>query len=299
MEHVENRSGCSYQLYVPSIYDGRRPWPLIVVCHGTWPWDSAESQMREWAKFAEYEGIIVAAPRLVSSKGDWPPPPSKQIALQEEDERKILAMVSEIKRRHHIAESQVFLTGWSAGAYPILHTGLRHPDVFRALFIRQGTFDERFMDVPDDVISKWQPVKIVYGKSDTLRDQTTASVDWLEKTGVWVDREELPGIHRRIDPKHAWRYFSEVIKERLWVRIRTQRPDAAKPLAIRFDLDCIPKAVKQKWFFGDGAESYDTSPTHTYEKPGRYEVRVNLAIKGGRKYTRSRTIRVTRSRPPA
>jgi len=299
MDRVEKRSGCSYQLYVPSIYNDRRPWPLVVVCHGTWPWDSAESQMREWAKFAEYEGIIVAAPRLVSSKGDWPPPPDKQIVLQEEDERKILAMVSEIKRRHHIAESQVFLTGWSAGAYPILHTGLRHPDIFRALFIRQGTFDERFMDVPDDVISKWQPVKVVYGKSDTLRDQTTASVDWLEKSGVWVDREELPGIHRRIDAKHAWRYFSEVIKDRLWVRIRTHRPDAAVPLAIRFDLDCIPEAIKQKWFFGDGAESYDVAPIHTYEEPGRYEVRVNLAIKGGKKYTRTRIIHVTGPRAPA
>jgi len=99
--------------------------------------------MREWARFAENRDIIVVAPQLVGTKGDFPPEPEKQIALQREDEQAILATVSEIKRKYNIAEEQVFMTGWSAGAYAILHTGLRNPDVFRALAIRQGSFNER------------------------------------------------------------------------------------------------------------------------------------------------------------
>jgi len=289
-EVVESRTQCEYLFYVPSIYSDQRPWPLVVACHGTWPFDRADLQMREWARFAEYEGIIVAAPLLVSTKGDFPPPPEKQKRLQDEDDRKILAIVDEIKNRYNVAEEQVFLTGWSAAAYPILNTGLKHPDVFRALYIRQGNFDERFLDVPQRLINKWQPIKVVYGKVDTLRDQTVASVAWLRNMGLWVEEEQVSGFHRRIDPKHNWRFFKEVIVERPWIRIRARTPDGADSLTLQFEIDAIPKAVKQKWFFGDGAESYEPSPTHAYKSAGRYQVRANVALIGGKTYSRTKSI---------
>lgn len=289
-EVIEPRTECKYLFYVPSIYSDQRSWPLVVACHGTWPYDRADLQMKEWAKFAEYEGIIVAAPILVSTKGDFPPPPEKQKRLQEQDDRKILAMVDQIKNRYNIAEEQVFLTGWSAASYPILNTGLKHPDVFRALYIRQGNFDERFMDVPECLISKWQPIKIVYGKVDALRDQTVASIAWLRDMGLWVEGEQVSGFHRRIDPRHNWHFFKKIITERPWIRIRASTPDRAAPLTLRFELDAIPKALKQKWFFGDGTESYESSPTHTYKKAGRYLIRANVALTGGKAYSRTKTI---------
>ena len=295
-DRIEPHTRSSYLLYVPSIYTDDYAWPLVVACHGTWPYDRAESQMQEWARFAEYEGIIVVAPRLVSAKGDFPPSPKKQIALQEEDERALLATVSEIKRSHHIAEEKVFLTGWSAGAYPLLNTGLKHPDVFRALFIRQGNFDERFMDVPPSRVSRWQPIKVVYGKVDTLRDQTRASIVWLRDMGLWVEEQEFSGVHRRIDPKNTWRFFKTVIDQRPWIRIRTHRADPVRPLTIRFDLDAVPEAIEQKWFFGDGDDSYERAPIHTYKDPGKYLVRVNVALKGGKTFSRTKTLRVVRSR---
>ena len=292
---TEPGTQCEYLLYVPSIYSDEQRWPLVVACHGTWPYDRADLQMREWAKFGEYEGIIVAAPKLFSSKGDFPPPPAKQKRLQEKDERNILAMVAQIKRRYNVAEEQVFLTGWSAGSFPILNTGLKHPDVFRALYIRQGNFDPRYMDVPESLISKWQPIKVVYGKVDPLRDQTVASIKWLRDMGLWVEEEQVSGLHRRIDPKHAWHFFQKIINERPWLRIRVRRPADAKPFTVRFELDAVPKAVKQKWFFGDGTDSYDRSPIHTYKAAGRYQVRVNVALEGGKKYTRTKLIRISGS----
>ena len=295
MELRERRTDCSYLLYVPSIYTDDRQWPLVVACHGTRPYDTREFQMREWAKFAEYEGIIVAAPSLVSTKGDFPPPPEKQIRLQNTDEAGILAMVSEIKRRYKIAEEQAFLTGWSAGAYPMLHVGLKHPDVFRAIFIRQGTFDERFMDIPDHLTSRWQPIKVVYGKTDFLRDQTRASIAWLRDRGLWVEEQEIVGIHRRIDPRRTWQFFQKIVKERPWVRLRTLCPDPSSPLTVRFFLDAIPAAVKQKWLFGDDETSYEPSPMHTYARPGRYEVRVNVAVESGKAYTRTKTLTLSSS----
>lgn len=289
---TEKRTDTPYLLYVPSTYTGRQPYPLVVACHGTWPYDTAQTQMREWARFAEYEGIIVAAPTLVSCRGDFPPPPARQIRLQEQDEQSILAVVSEIKRRYEIIDSQVFLTGWSAGAYPILHTGLKHPDVFRALFIRQGTFDERFLVIPADRLDRWQQIKIVYGQSDFLRDQTRAAIRWLEEHGMFPSSEEIPGMHRRIDPEGTWAFFKKVVKEHPWIRIRAQRAGRNRPRTVRFAFKSVPAAVEQKWLFGDGGASYDASAVHTYAEPGRYEVRLNVALDGGKTYSRVKTIRV-------
>ena len=291
-ERTEKDTGCDYLLYVPSTYSRDREWPLVVACHGTWPYDTAEFQMREWAKFAEYTDLIVVAPQLVSAKGDFVPSPQKQQSLQRRDEKAILAVVDEIKRRYTIAESQVFMTCWSAGAFPLLDTGLKHPDIFRALFIRQGTFDERFLDVPETRLNRWQMIKIVYGQSDMLRDQSIDCIKWLQDRKMYVVREEMPGSHRRIDPKHTWRFFKQVIDERPWIRLTLQPRDLSNPRAIYFSLESVPPATKQKWFFGDGAESYDAAGVHEYAQPGEYEVTVNVAMKGGKTYARRQTIRV-------
>jgi predicted esterase len=292
MELTEERTHRPYLLYVPSTYSDKLSWPLVVACHGTRPYDGAASQMKEWAKFAEDRGIVVAAPNLSSVRGDFPPPPQKQIARQREDEQAILAIVSVLKRRYNIAEERVFMTGWSAGAYPILDTGLRNPDVFRALAIRQGTFDDRFMDVPPDRIDRWQRILVIYGMADFLRGQSKALIKWLRDAGLTVDEREIAGSHRRIGPELPWRFFRDVIRKTPWVRIRVGIVDPYEPRTLRFRLDAIPQVNRQKWFFGDGGESYDASPVHAYARPGRYEVTVNVALANGIKYPRRRVIRV-------
>jgi len=289
---VEQETNRPYQLYVPSIYNTRRPWPVIVACHGTEPYDNPARQMSEWAQFGEDNGIIIVAPTLYASKGDFPPPVDKQIALQREDEAAILGMVRAVKNSHRIAEERVFMTGWSAAAYDILHTGMSHPDVFRALLIRQGTFDERFVDVPDRQLDRWQPIKIIYGSSDFLRDQAVACIKWLRSRGQYVEELEVAGSHRRLDPATAWKFFSEVIAKRPWIRIRTWTPDPRNPLTIAFAVDAVPAAKNLKWFFGDGADSFEAQPTHTYQTGGDYEVTLNVDLGGGKKYQRKRTVRV-------
>lgn len=291
-ERTEQDTGRDYFLYVPSTYSRDREWPLIVACHGTWPYDNAEYQMREWAKYAEYQGLIVVAPDLESARGDFIPAPDKQIAHQRHDEKAILAIVDEIKRRYTVAESEVFMTCWSAGAFPLLQTGLDHPDVFRALFIRQGTFDPRFIDVNDDRLNPWQMIKVVYGQTDLLRDQSIECIKWLQAHGMFVVREEMPGSHRRIDPRHTWQFFKQVIEERPWIRLTLRPRDLSNPTAIYYNIESVPPATKQKWFFGDGSDSYQASGVHQYAQPGEYEVTVNVAMKNGKKYARTKKIRV-------
>ncbi len=267
---------------------------MVGACHGTIPYDTADLEMREWAKFAEEKGIIVVAPRLESSKGDFPPGREEQIERQRTDERRILAIVRETVQMYNVASERIFITGWSAASYPIFQTGLNHPDIFRAIFVRQGSFEERFMDPSQDAMDRWQPIKIVYGRNDFLRDQTRASIKWLREQAMFVVEEEISGIHRRIDPGTAWKFFEEVARERPWIQVRAENVVGAEPLTVQFELDAIPKAVRQKWYFGDQSESREAAPTHVYSAPGRYRVTVNVEVEGGKVYMRPKIVRVAR-----
>ncbi len=294
---TDSSSGRPYQLYIPSTYSDRHTWPVVVACHGTPPYDTATFQMQEWALFAEDQGIIIIAPQLVGTKGDFPPAPAEQIKRQREDENAILSIVDSVKREYRVAEEQVFMVCWSAGSYAILYTGLRNPGAFRALMIRQGNFDVRFMDVADENLDRWQKILVIKGNMDMIvRKQTDACIEWLRGRGQIVDTDEITGSHRRIDPGAAWTFFREIVKERPWIRIRTMAPNPEKPLTVLFGLDAVPPVKQVKWFFGDQHDSRDVSPTHTYEAPGEYRVTVNAELTRGGVFRRQKTISVGRSR---
>jgi len=296
IECIEDRTERPYLLYVPSRYSDNKSFPLVVACHGTWPYDQASYQMQEWANFAEHRSIIVAAPNLLAARGDFPPGAAEQIARQEQDETAILAMVSEIKRKYNIAESRVFLTGWSAGAFDILYTGLKNPDVFRALVVRQGSFDPRFVaTIPPQRLDPWQPIQVIYGHVDALRDQSKAMVEWLRERELYVKDLEISGAHRRINPEVAWRFFREIARERPWIRITGRSVLPESPLEYIFAIECIPTAVKQKWFFDEGEISYEPTPRYRFDGPGWHKVRVNVEVTGDNVYHRWRWFDV---RPP-
>ena len=101
-EMIEPQTGSAYYLYVPTTYKAQRAWPLIVVCHGTPPFDTASFQIKQWKSLAESERFIVAAPKLVGTRG-LAPPPEEQIARQRRDERTILAVVNHVRGSRHVA----------------------------------------------------------------------------------------------------------------------------------------------------------------------------------------------------
>ncbi len=283
--------GARYYLYVPSTYDPAREYPLVILCHGTEPWDSAWAQIREWAAFAEQNRIIVAAPRLVGTRGDFRPPPARQIELQRQDEETILDLVGALKASRRIAEERVFLAGWSAGSFAVLHTGLKQPDVFRALAIRQGTFDAAFLgDVDLERLDRWQPIFVYYARMDALRDESIACIRWLREQRLFVEQLEQPGSHRRVEVQFAWTFFTKIVRERPWIRLRAARPDLKNRRRVQFWMDAWPAARSARWDFGDGQTSAEPNPSHEYAAGGTYEAACTVTLKAGRTYRR--TIRV-------
>ncbi len=281
-----------FYLYVPSTYDKRRPYPVVIACHGTNPWDDAWAQIREWAQFAEEHEIIVAAPVLGGTHGDIVPSVTGQIEKEQADERTILDLVSRLKAQYNVSEERVFLTGWSAGSFAVLYTGLRNPDVFRALAIRQGNFKADYIAVEPTRMDRWQPIFIYYGNTDLLRPESLECITWLRDKNMFVEQLEVPGSHKRLDVALSWNFFKKIAKERPWIRLRTAKVDVKNRRVVKFWCEAKPAYSRIVWVFGDGEQSEEEAPTHEYAQPGTYDVSAKVSLRGAKTYTRKVTVRV-------
>jgi len=217
-----------YWLYVPSYYTTDQPWPLVITLHGTYGFDSASSQIKEWKSLAEEHGFIVAAPRLRSVQGILPAIRPIWYNDLAHDEERILAVLAEIKQNYRIARNPetskdlVMLTGFSAGGYPIYYTGLRNPRAFSVLVARacnsDGGIFKRVM-IDDDV--RKLRVIIFYGKGDLpfIANQSWNAFRWLRLNGcLKAERHKIPGGHMR-RPEKAWAYWADYLPLAI-----TQRP---------------------------------------------------------------------------
>jgi pimeloyl-ACP methyl ester carboxylesterase len=220
------------------------------------------------------------------------PSPAEQIRRQEADERRILAVVKCLRAAYAIPDDQVFLTGWSAGNFAVLHTGLKHPDVFRALAIRQGNFDERFFEPLVPQLDRHQPIMVSWGAIDFLKSQSRTCYEWLRAQGMDVEMREITGGHRR-HPQVAFDFFLHCVRTVPWVQLHADAV-AEEPMAVRCRMRTSPPGVRFAWDFGDGERSQERSPKHVYTEPGTYQITGRVKDRAGRVSTRTATVAVPR-----
>ncbi len=290
----EPDSGREYRLYVPEGYPQERSFPLVVTCHGTRPFDTAELQIEEWKGLAQQKGFVVVAPELIGTRGDFPPEPAEQLRRQFEDEQAILAIVRAVRASRRVDQTRVFLTGWSAGGYAVLFTGLRHPEVFRALSLRQTNFDARYVEPCVPFLDRFQAVQVIYGDLDPLKEGATACIQWLRDRDLEPEVLGRAGTHRR-DPRPVFDFFVQVVRRRPWINVRIQ-DDLQDPMGVSFGLRTSLEPVRYLWQFGDGRSSPVAAPSHRYERPGLYTVTVQLWTAGGKRHARSVQVQVPRIR---
>ncbi len=292
LKDVDPESGAKYYLAVPTKHTTDKQWTLIVTCHGTPWWDTAFQQIGKWGPLAAEKGVIVLAPVLEGTASDKVfPSVRRQIAKQERDERVLLSLVERLRPAYNIDPARVFLTGWSAGAYAVLYTGLRNPGVFRALAVHQGTFDERFLAPAVPRLDPYQPVQISYGITDLLKSRAEEALKWLRTHRMaYAIPQELSGHHRLL-PEVAHRFFRRCIREYPWVVVTAHASRADELMAVKFRVRSSPPPRAYLWKFGDGDIATDPSPEHIYSKEGTFKVRVTVKTEDDRQYVR--TISVT------
>ncbi len=295
-QFTEPETGREWLLYRPSSYERGRAWPLIVVCHSSRP-DSPARQIRDWTELAEDFGFLVVAPRLKGTKSILSPGPKKQIALQREDEKHILATIRQVRAGHNISDERIFLHGPSGGAYAALPAGLRHPEVFRALSLAQPKFNSDYLTDVGETFDRFQPIYANYSVSDVLTGKhARRCVEWLRSRGANL-QDDPSSRNRQADCRRAVEFFDRVIRTEPLIQIHAFPEDKDNPLQTRFKLRCSYEPTRYHWEFGDGDESADAEPLHLYTRPGAYRVILTLDGPRGRPHRRAVTLKVPGGHP--
>ncbi len=119
---MHNGFNRAYLLYVPSIYDGLSPFPLILVFHGASGTDSSlyKCGFNERSEIMKY---IVAYPRALN--GLW--------TSADNDADFVSALIDTLKAEFNIESKRVYATGQSAGAYFSYRLAVQLPNKIAAI----------------------------------------------------------------------------------------------------------------------------------------------------------------------
>ena len=282
---VEPVHGGDYLLYRPSRYERRFTWPLIVACHGG-VGDSANRRIRAWTQLAEQYGFLVIAPTLEGAGGWFAAKPEEQRTLQRRDEERILAAISHVRAGHSVSEDRIFIHGWSGGAHTALFTGLRHPELFRAVALSQPKFDEAFIADVAGVIDHHQPVYVNYSIEDAITGKHgKRCVDWLRSQHANLSDDTI-GPVTQLDTERPIAFFRDTVRKTPWLVIDAEPSPGGSPLEVRLTLRASFEPQKCAWRFGDASQGIGADTVHAYEQSGAYDVEVTVDGPDGAPLTR-------------
>lgn len=175
-----------YRMFIPSNYDAKKSWPLVVALHGMGGDENsffAAYNNGEIKKYAETRGYLVVCPK---GRG----PTSMYMGSAERD---VLDVIAEMKREFSIDDSRVYLTGHSMGGYGTWSISVNHPDLFAAIAPIAGGGNPF-------VVAKLRgavhiPQLVIHGDKDPTVpvDESRKMVKAAQELGIKVKYNEIPG----------------------------------------------------------------------------------------------------------
>jgi predicted esterase len=173
-----------YRVYVPSSYDGSKPYPLVIALHGMGGDENSYFEAYNKGAFkaeAERHGYIVACP-----KGRKPA--SMYIG---DAERDVLDVMEEMKRAYRIDPDRIYMTGHSMGGFGTWSIAMNHPDLFAALApVAGGVTNPAGMSKIAHI-----PQIVIHGDKDPTVpvERSRVMVAMGKKLGVELKFVEVPG----------------------------------------------------------------------------------------------------------
>jgi len=271
---VEPQFGGEYLLYRPSSYDRNKAWPLIVVCHSTFP-DSPNRRLRAWTELAESHGFLLVAPRLTGNKNSWLAGANKENKPRD-DETHILAVIQHVRAAHNVSDDRILIHGFAGGAASALRTGLKNPQTFRAISVTQPRFEPADLADVGPWIDPYQPVYLSYSAAEVFSGKEgRLCADWLRAHGANL-RYDPTGSAVGGDSERHVAFFQEVIRKEQWLHVTVSPANLQSPLEMRFRLLSAASPSRFRWQFGDGDESPVAEPVHAFAKAGTYRITVTV-----------------------
>ncbi len=187
-----------YRLYVPTKYDGKAAYPMILALHGLGATEDSllDDYGPNFIRLAEQHGYIVAAPLGYRVDGAYGRPlfeadPDealrRKVELSEKDIFNVLALV---RKGYKIDESRIFLMGHSMGAIGTWYQGAKHPEIWAGLAPFSG-----FGNPATVAAMKNIPEFVVHGDADPTVPVagSRTMVAEMKKLGVDHVYIEVPG----------------------------------------------------------------------------------------------------------
>ncbi|NQT88635.1 NPCBM/NEW2 domain-containing protein, partial [bacterium] len=195
--------------FLPTGYDAKKPWPMVVRLHGYNP--PNPEYIRWWgvtnrhSSMADREGVIVLEPHGRANTG--------YNGIGDTD---VLRAMAEAKAKFNVDADRVYLMGYSMGGGGTWHVGTRHPEAFAAIGPVYGGWDYHTRFDADDYQKltpeqrfdeeRWSsfaqadsllttPVFVNHGDDDTLVDvdHSRYAVRMLQRWGYNIRYWEHPG----------------------------------------------------------------------------------------------------------
>jgi predicted esterase len=173
-----------YRVFVPSSYDGSKPFPLVIALHGMGGDENSYFEAYNKGAFkieAENHGYIIACP-----KGRKP----TSMYVGDAD-RDVMDVMEEMKRTYRIDADRIYLTGHSMGGFGTWSIAMNHPEVFAALApVAGGVNNPAGMSKIAHI-----PQLVIHGDKDPTVpvDRSRAMVAMGKKLGVELKFIEVPG----------------------------------------------------------------------------------------------------------
>ena len=275
---------CNYYMYIPTAYNPRKKWPLIVSAPGTFPFDSPPGTRNAWIDAAEKYGFIICCPDFKSATGLLNPKGDQ--AKLATDDKNVVAILQELRARYSLNPDGAAITGWSGGGFPAHYIGLHHPELFRAIIGRTACFSEDLVDDETARKARQMHVFCFFAANDFagIPEQNRRANFWYTTRGFLnFEIREVPGGHAKNNDL-AGQWFSNLLHAWPVVHLEASKKSGQGPLAVNFHAAATQpstKGMSYVWQFGDGAVSVQPSVTHTFDRAKLYNVFLTVIDQDG------------------
>ncbi len=173
-----------YQVFVPSSYDGSKPYPLVIALHGMGGDENSYFAGYGNGAFkveAERRGYIVACPKGRN-------PASMYLG---DAERDVMDVLAEVTRDYKIDPDRVYMTGHSMGGFGTWSVAMNHPGLFAALApVAGGSYAPAGMSKIAHI-----PQIVIHGDADktVAVERSREMVAMGKKHGAEIKYIEVPG----------------------------------------------------------------------------------------------------------
>jgi predicted esterase len=198
-------------VYAPATLAADKPAPLLMLFHGSGR--DGMSQINEWRKLAEREGIVLAAPTATDSQA-W--------SMMDDGPALLREIVDFVGKQHRIDTRRIYAFGHSAGAVHMLTIAPMEASYLAAVAVHAGQFSNAKVSGMLNFAQRKIPIFIVIGTKDQFfsTESVRQTREAFASEGFPIETKEIPNYD------HNYYRHSIEINDMVWKFLAPKHLDA-------------------------------------------------------------------------